>query len=601
MLINGTSGDDDLRGTGGNDTIIGSGGDDRIAGATRNDSLNGGFGDDTILGGFGDDTITFGAGEKFVNGNQGTDVIDLDFTNVTDDDFSLIYNSTDGGITTEGVLSGTRIEGIEEVNVTSGDGNDRINISGASEDSEIITGRGDDLVLGGQGDDLIITGGGDDTVSGDNGNDTIIGGFGDDILNGQSGDDVITFGVGANIVDGGGGDDLLELDFSALTANIQLLYNQFEGPTLTEQSVLQGTEIDEIEQADITTGIGNDFIDIAATTIGSVLSSNGGLDTLIGGSGDDELLGGADNDTFFAGAGSDTIDGGTGDEDIAVFAGDASDYEIAFGDNIITLDNGTEVDELTNIDFLRFEDGDINVETEVFTSLEDINEMLGAPRDGVFNDPAPEDEESEDEESDTEEPEAEESEDEESETEELEDEDAELETAFVADSDDSDVDAEIDGDLVYQLTRTDNQTQFYTTSESERNLVLATQPEYELGTDSFIGADAPAEGDDFAGISPVYSFFNTSTESYLYTSQEAEKSFITENLDNYVLEGVAYYSFDTQEEGTVPLYRVYNTNLGTHSFTTSAAQRDSFLASGDFVIEGGEDGAVFYVEPVAEL
>ena len=396
MLINGTPGDDDLRGTAENDTIIGSGGNDRLAGSTRNDFLNGGFGNDTLLGGFGDDTITFGAGGKFVDGNDGIDVINLNFTEVTDDDLSLIYNSSDGGVTSEGILRDTRIEGIEELNLRSGDGNDRINISGASEGSVINTGRGDDEVLGGQGDDELISGSGDDTINGDKGDDTIIGGFGDDVLNGQSGDDVITFGAGANIVDGGGGDDILELDFSALIANISLLYNQFEGPTLTDRGILEGTEIDGIEQADITTGAGNDFVDIAATTIGGIVSTGGGLDTIIGGAGDDELLGGAGNDFFFANAGSDTINGGDGVEDVAGFAGNASDYVITFGEDMVTVDDGTDVDELINIDFLRFDDGDFNVETEGFTTLEDLNELIGAPRDEVFNDvnmveePAPE-------------------------------------------------------------------------------------------------------------------------------------------------------------------------------------------------------------------
>ena len=385
MPINGTPGDDDLRGTRENDTLIGSGGNDRLAGATRNDFLNGGFGDDTLLGGFGDDTITFGAGEKVVNGNDGDDVINLNFTNVTDDDFSLIYNSTDGGVTSEGILSGTRIEGIEELNVRSGDGDDRINISGASEGSVVNTGRGNDLVLGSSGDDELIASSGDDSINGDEGDDTIVGGFGDDVLNGQSGDDVITFGAGANTVNGGGGDDLLELDFSAITADVALLYNQFEEPTLTDLGILEGTEIDGIEQADITTGTGDDEIDIAATTIGGVLSSGGGLDTLIGGSGDDELLGGTGNDFFFANAGSDTIDGGDGIEDVAGFAGNASDYEITFGEDAVTVDDGTDVDELINIDFLRFDDGDFNVETEGFTSIEELNEIIGAPRDEVFN------------------------------------------------------------------------------------------------------------------------------------------------------------------------------------------------------------------------
>ncbi|MEL6495252.1 MAG: hypothetical protein AAFQ41_09020 [Cyanobacteria bacterium J06623_7] len=652
MLINGTPNDDNLRGTAENDSLIGSGGDDRLAGAGGNDFLNGGFGDDTLLGGVGNDTITFGAGAKLVDGGPGEDTINLNFTRVNDD-FTLLYNSTDGGVTSEGILSGTRIEGIEELNVRSGAGDDAINISGASLGSVVSTGRGDDLIIGGQGDDRFVTSSGDDTVSGNEGDDTIIGGFGDDILNGESGDDVITFGAGANTVNGGGGEDRLELDFSSITSDIVFTYNQFEEASLTEGGILDGTEVEAIEQINFESGSGDDLIDIAVTEIGGTLMGGAGFDSLIGGLGDDTLLGGAGNDIYFGSAGSDSIDGGGGAEDVAVFAGDAEDYEITFEEDLITLEIGDDIDTLVDIDFLRFEDGDINVETEVFTPIEEIgaraDEIIDAAEDleeEVENAESEDDEEEEDtedeetvaddDEDDADEPEAvtedeeEEEEDESEDDEDVEDEDVEdaeepeavaededeeeedeseeediTETAFTNDSNGSeseeDADAELDGDFVYQLTRNDNQSQFYTTSESTRDSVLAAQPEYELGNDSFIGADAPVDGDELAGVSPVYGFFNTSSEAYLYTSAESERDFITENLDNYVPEGIAFYSFDTQVEGSIPLYRVYNAESDTHSFTTSASQRDSFVESGDFVTEGDENGIAFYVEPATDV
>jgi len=87
---------------------------------------------------------------------------------------------------------------------------------------------------------------------------------------------------------------------------------------------------------------------------------------------------------------------------------------------------------------------------------------------------------------------------------------------------------------------------------------------------------------------------------HLYTADEVERTFIEENLDNYVFEGVPYYSFDAQEEGTVPVYRFYNPTLDGHFYTTSTTERDFFAESPDFQIEGGADGIVFYVEPTPE-
>ncbi|MGL5075557.1 MAG: hypothetical protein ACRDBG_06900, partial [Waterburya sp.] len=54
-------------------------------------------------------------------------------------------------------------------------------------------------------------------------------------------------------------------------------------------------------------------------------------------------------------------------------------------------------------------------------------------------------------------------------------------------------------------------------------------------------------------------------------------------------------------EGTVPLYRLYNTELDAHFYTPSAEEKDAFLADSNYQLEGGEDGVAFYVQPVDDI
>jgi hypothetical protein len=152
------------------------------------------------------------------------------------------------------------------------------------------------------------------------------------------------------------------------------------------------------------------------------------------------------------------------------------------------------------------------------------------------------------------------------------------------------------GETVYKFTRTDTQTEFYTTDEAERDNIQANLPQYEYQGELFTGAPNP-ESDDITGVEPVYRFFNSNTGVHLYTSDEAERDYVTNNLKNYTAEGVSYYGYETQEEGTVPLYRLYNPELDAHFYTPSADQKDAFLETSNYQLEGGDDGIAFYVQP----
>jgi Ca2+-binding RTX toxin-like protein len=98
----------------------------------------------------------------------------------------------------------------------------------------------------------------------------------------------------------------------------------------------------------------------------------GGLgdDTLTGSERSDYLSGGAGNDIFIGGGGNDEIDGGEGTANIAVFSGNKSEYTVNWtGDNLsLTLaDKVSErdgIDKLTNIQTLRFANGDVVLDAE---------------------------------------------------------------------------------------------------------------------------------------------------------------------------------------------------------------------------------------------
>ena len=115
-------------------------------------------------------------------------------------------------------------------------------------DDIIVTGKGDDVVLGNGGNDQLHSGAGDDIVNAGRGNDTVFGGEGDDILNLEAGDDYAEGGLGDDIINGGDGNDLIYGD-----VNAESVLAIADGATTVEQykdiagwTVTEADEYDEI-------------------------------------------------------------------------------------------------------------------------------------------------------------------------------------------------------------------------------------------------------------------------------------------------------------------------------------------------------------------
>ncbi|MES2495366.1 MAG: M10 family metallopeptidase C-terminal domain-containing protein [Pseudomonadota bacterium] len=167
----------------------------------------------------------------------------------------------------------------------------------------LVTGFGNDIIIGNENGNVIYAGGGADSISGGAGNDhlygaaaraisgdgadTISSGQGNDYIQGNAGDDRLDGGEGSDRIQGGQGNDSI---------------------------------IGNVGNDSINGNLGNDMIDGGA-----------GNDSLRGGQGNDNIAGGVGNDVVMGDLGGDTLQGGAG-IDILTGGGDADVFQFANGD-----------------------------------------------------------------------------------------------------------------------------------------------------------------------------------------------------------------------------------------------------------------------------
>ncbi|WP_026942515.1 beta strand repeat-containing protein, partial [Hellea balneolensis] len=341
FFIYGGEGDDliDAR-TAGRDTII--------YGEAGNDVIYGGNGH-TRLGGDGDDIFYGSGGYNTFNGGDGFDTIDFsNYDEISD------YNDISNGIRSDlqsqrtGPQSRDTYVSIESIGGTAGD----------------------DEFSGNSADNLLMGRAGDDILNGRAGDDTLIGGDGNDIAiysrlarlhtlvdNGDG-----TYSITANF--GFDGTDLLE-GIEVLSFSDQMIAVQFFNPGAF-------TENDDIVEGS--------FIGDTVDALGGndIVNGLGGDDVISGGAGADTLNGGEGNDTLEGGLGDDTLEGGA-DENTARYVGQSTDFTLidnGDGTYILTDNQGNEgADILSNIDFLEFSDGTIEIiffNGPIFTEGDDV-------------------------------------------------------------------------------------------------------------------------------------------------------------------------------------------------------------------------------------
>ncbi|MHA1565880.1 MAG: calcium-binding protein, partial [Alphaproteobacteria bacterium] len=173
-----------------------------------------------------------------------------------------------------------------------------------------------------------------------------------DVSFGGSGDSHVTItDAKRGIISTGSGDDAI--DITALS-NGAGWSNNFDVSSGAGDDTITIRGDRGFTTADVDAGAGDDTV-IFSGSGAATLDGGAGDDTLIGGSGADTLLGGGGDDTFLGGDGSDRI----------VLTGNRADYQITKnGDGTYTIvdqvgDGGT--DTIASIETLQFADGDVAI------------------------------------------------------------------------------------------------------------------------------------------------------------------------------------------------------------------------------------------------
>jgi Ca2+-binding RTX toxin-like protein len=302
-----------------------------LSGGAGNDNLRSFGGNDTLLGNAGDDWLNSSSGLATIDGGKGTDFWQADLSaNIK----PVIINASAGQTAAQGKAAGLSISRIEGFNLNLGAGNDVIDNRAFATNDVVNPGSGNDSVFLGLGFDETNGGDGTDTlnvdygtmttpvtridegygwnrytdsqgtayvrfysyekfnVTGGSASDYLIGGGSNDTLVGNGGDDTLNGGASKDVIDGGAGNDRWISDYSSATSALKLVLNGAGNGTLTGI----GTTVASIENINITTGLGNDFIDVSKLNGDDVVNTNDGNDTVRLGSGHDEANGGGGND-----------------------------------------------------------------------------------------------------------------------------------------------------------------------------------------------------------------------------------------------------------------------------------------------------------------
>lgn len=369
----------------GNNTILAQDGNHKITTGSGNDSITIGGGVSTISSGDGDDdvtitnsqslnkyTINLGAGNDSLNfnGNGGelasvTSSSGNDQININNTRSQITLSSGDNTVN----LNNSQLSG-ESNSISTGVGNDMIAVN-SNGINTINAGNGtNQITISGNSSNTVTSGSGNDVIKSNAGSLTLNSGAGDDVLEITSNEaqDKFTLSLGdgndtvritatgaATTVANNYGDDSYELTGTQVKLS----------DTLGNTTLILNNQQLTNDMNTISTGIGNDSINITSDGSNQINAGNGNnqiilsgdsKDNITSGSGDDIILAGAGDDIINAGSGNDIINGGAGNDvlngstgnDTYIFSkGDGADIiQDAGGNDVMKLGEGIRKEDL---------------------------------------------------------------------------------------------------------------------------------------------------------------------------------------------------------------------------------------------------------------
>jgi subtilisin family serine protease len=90
-----------------------------------------------------------------------------------------------------------------------------------------------------------------------------------------------------------------------------------------------------------------------------------------------------------------------------------------------------------------------------------------------------------------------------------------------------------------------------------------------------------------AVTSPVYRFWSDQCGSHFFTINKEEKDYIIATYpEEWRFEGIAWYAYTTQQSGTLPVYRFWSNQHGSHFFTINESEKNSVETLPEWTFEG---------------
>lgn len=147
---------------------------------------------------------------------------------------------------------------------------------------------------------------------------------------------------------------------------------------------------------------------------------------------------------------------------------------------------------------------------------------------------------------------------------------------------------------VYRFFNQIKKTHFYTIDETEKDLIVETNPFWVLEGQAFDVFEYNNQIGKCVYGDPVYRFYNSTQLVHFYTIDQTEKINLETFNPNWKYEGIAYCAFKAQrtESQVKPLYRFWSSNRAAHLFTSSEQERVHVEQN---IPDFGLEGIVYYV------
>ena len=317
----------------GNDTIIAGDGGYKINSGDGNDTITTGSGDDNITTGSGQDTIDAGDGHNIITTGNGQKEIKVgDSTSTVTDPEDENYN-----IGSEITLSG----GNDDSEIIAGSGNDKITFQTASNNVTIDSGAGDDTITFSQGNDTTIRAGeGNNKIYFASGGNSyrfnITSGSGDDKIE-------LTHALGVSTIDAGAGDNEITINNNSSGLELTLTTLDGDDTITSNSSGLETIDAGDGRNI-ISTGNGKKLITVGDSTVTDTQDENyniGSQITLGGANDESEITAGSGDDEVIIknnGGSTLTLDLGAGDNEVSIDSNglQSSDIKALGGDDTFT-------------------------------------------------------------------------------------------------------------------------------------------------------------------------------------------------------------------------------------------------------------------------